>query len=92
MLNEQLDCPDNSQGEYTVWDGGEKVGWVHSCKLRHGKYVVWVDGVKIIEGSYVNGVKSGVWTYRNDEGELTESTNYLMERQLKSSTRAVDMS
>lgn len=77
MLNEDLDCPGNAQSEYAAWGGGGKTGWTHSCKLKHGKYVVWVKGIKIIEGSYNNGLKSGAWIYRNEQGEVTASVNYM---------------
>lgn len=76
MLNEDLGCPDNAQSEYAAWGGGGKTGWVHSCKLKHGKYVVWVKGIKIIEGAYDKGLKDGTWIYRNEQGEVTASVNY----------------
>lgn len=73
MYSEELNCPDNSHVEYAPW--GE-TGWVKACKQNHGKYVVWEGDKKKIDGQFINGKKTGIWTYYKDDGSIEKTANY----------------
>lgn len=76
MLNEKLDCPEGSKGEYDRWGGIDSPGWAHSCKMNHGKYHVWNGDVLMIEGLYDHGKKEGVWIFRDEDGNTTKTVEY----------------
>ena len=76
MLNEILNCPEGSKGEYNRWGGVDSSGWAHSCKMLHGKYHVWKGNVLVIEGQFYYGKKEGKWIYRNNKGKTLETIIY----------------
>jgi hypothetical protein len=76
MLNENLNCPVGSKGEYDRWGGVDSPGWAHSCKMNHGKYHVWKGGVLTIEGQFERGKKDGVWIFRDENGKAIKTVEY----------------
>ncbi len=76
MLSEDLECPEGTIGEFGRWGGVDENGWVHSCKMIHGKYHVWRNNVLSIEGQYVFGKKDGKWIFRDNDGNTTKIVIY----------------
>ena len=84
MLDEDLQCPPGSHGEITRWGGMGENGWAHSCKMQHGKYHVWRNDVLVIEGVFIQGKREGVWTVRDNDGNVTRKVEYRGGKEVRS--------
>ena len=76
MLKENLQCPDNTNGEIRRWGGIDENGWAHSCTMNHGKYHVWRDDLLAIEGQFNYGKKEGEWILRDKNGDIIKVVTY----------------
>lgn len=76
MLQEDLQCPGKSNGEFARWGGMDRPGWAHSCKMSHGKYHVWQGEILTIEGQFSFGKRVGEWIIRDNIGAVTKIVTY----------------
>ena len=58
-------------------------GWLKSCLKRHGTFTAWHSDIKKVEGEYINGVKEGVWSYWDKNGNLSKKITFKTGKEIK---------
>jgi len=80
--NYKLNCPAGTKQFGNADDGlyCRKVDAIDGIHTPHGPYVAYYpNGQKRSEGQYVDGFRSGLWTFYNEAGQVTGRTEFQRE-------------
>jgi antitoxin component YwqK of YwqJK toxin-antitoxin module len=60
------------------WPNGQlQAETQYTDSVEHGPYRAWnAQGVLVTEGDHFRGMRDGIWTFRDDQGRLTERISY----------------
>lgn len=74
MKAKDFNCPQGTEVSYRGWSEN---GSLRYCEpLKEGKWEAWMSGYKWVDGNYKNGKKHGKWINYNEDGSITNVTEY----------------